>query len=111
MPFPKGMQLTLLELPLVLKSAIYFFLYGYKSSTFSKFGIAVMKIIKKGFEHLHFSGDYLFLIILKIKLFITFWGLDFIYVSLICKYKKQSIAASSYYFLALFRIWDSCLFV
>lgn len=52
MPFPEDMQLILVELVLVLKFAVYFFLYDYKSSTFTKFEIALIKVIRKGFEHL-----------------------------------------------------------
>lgn len=38
--------------------------------------------------HLCFSGDDLFLVISKIKLFITFWGLDSSYIKLINEYKN-----------------------
>lgn len=54
MPFPEGMQLILVELVLLLKFAVYFFLNGYKSSAFTKFEIALMKIIRKEFELLRY---------------------------------------------------------
>lgn len=38
--------------------------------------------------YLCFSGDDLFLVISKVKLFITFWGLDSSYIKLICEYKS-----------------------
>lgn len=50
--FLKVMQLTLLELALVLKSAIYFFFMATKAQQSQKVDIALMKIIKKGFEHI-----------------------------------------------------------
>lgn len=54
MPFPEGMQFILVELVLVVKFVICFFLFGYESSIFTKFdkNLILTKIIKKGFEHL-----------------------------------------------------------
>lgn len=37
--------------------------------------------------HLCFSGDYFFLVIAIIKLFITFWGFDSSYIKLIHEHK------------------------
>lgn len=54
MPFPEGMQLILVEPVLLLKFAVYFFLNGYKSSAFTKFEIALMKIIRKEFDLLRY---------------------------------------------------------